>query len=316
MADLQPFNPLDQAIAEWLDAKSAKSNSLRTAQAYRDTMADFRAALAERSADLLSDPALVALTAEQWATQSRVGRAVTPATFNLRLAIVSSFYVYYSKKAALSGRPVINPIAAVERHPVQAYHSAVPLDLKDLNQRLKSIDRTTLQGKRDYALLTVLTATGRRLSEICHMQRGDLVFGDTVRIAFPHCKGGKHMADRLTTRQSTALLDWLHAYYGTDLDGLPAETPIWVSLSRRNPGAPMGSQTVGDICEKYLGTAKVHTLRHTFAVAMEKAGAPISEIQSRLGHESAATTSVYLKQLHAAENPYAEALDDLFGIGE
>jgi integrase len=97
---------------------------------------------------------------------------------------------------------------------------------------------------------------------------------------------------------------------------LPNDTPIWISLSRRNYGSPMGTQTVGDLCKRYLGTSKVHTLRHTFAVAMEKAGAPISEIQNRLGHESAATTSIYLKQLHAADNPYAATLDDMFGVGD
>ena len=47
MADLQPFNPLDAAIAEWLEAKTNKSHSARTAKSYRDTMADFRAASAD-----------------------------------------------------------------------------------------------------------------------------------------------------------------------------------------------------------------------------------------------------------------------------
>ena len=49
---------------------------------------------------------------------------------------------------------------------------------------------------------------------------------------------------------------------------------------------------------------------------LNEAGASISEIQHRLGHESAATTSMYLDRLHAADNPYAAQLDDLFGIGE
>jgi site-specific recombinase XerD len=110
MTDLQVYNPLDQAVAEWLDAKAGRSNSARTLATYRDTMADFRAALAERGADLLSDPALVAMCAEQWAASSRVNRQVSAATFNLRLAVVSSFYVYYGKKAALTGRPVVNPL--------------------------------------------------------------------------------------------------------------------------------------------------------------------------------------------------------------
>jgi integrase len=49
---------------------------------------------------------------------------------------------------------------------------------------------------------------------------------------------------------------------------------------------------------------------------MEQAGASISEIQRRLGHENATTTRLYLGRLHASENPYASTLDDLFGIGD
>jgi site-specific recombinase XerD len=313
------YNPIDAAVADWLEAKSSRSNSKRTAKAYRDTMADFRAALAERGIDLVGpgvDPALVALTAEQWAGSSRIGRQVTPATFNLRLAIVSSFYEYYAKKSVLRGLPVINPVKAVDRHKVQAYARAMPLDSKNVKRALKGIDRQTTQGKRDYALLLILTTTGRRLSEIAAMKRGDLTFGDTITINFPHCKGGKVMSDRLTAKQSAALVEWLHAHYGNDLAGLPNDAPVWISLSKRNPGAALGIQAIADVCQKYLGTSKVHTLRHTFAVMMDEAGASITEIQNRLGHESAATTSIYMERLHAAENPYVSNLDDMLGTGD
>ncbi len=309
------FNDTDRLVAEWLKAKSGKSNSARTAQAYRDTMADFRRALRERSADLFSGPVLVAMTAEQWAAESRVGRQVTPATYNLRLAIISSFYEYYTKKTSLArGRVFPNPIKVIDRRKVQAYARAMPLDSKNVKRALKSIDRSTLQGKRDYALLLILTTTGRRLSEIAAMKRGDLTFGETITVNFPRCKGGKVMSDHLTAAQSKTLVDWLHAHYGADLASLPNDAPIWISLSRRNPGAALGIQAIADVCKKYLGTSKVHTLRHTFAVMMDEAGASITEIQNRLGHESAATTSIYMERLHAAENPYASKLDEALGL--
>lgn len=308
--EIQTYNPIDGAIAQWLSTYKSE----RTVKAYRDTMADFRAALRdERGIDLEGNPVLVKLTAETWAASSRKGRPVAQATFNLRLAIISSFYEYYARSVDF---PVNNPIRKIKRDKVQAYARAQPLDTKEVKQGLQAIDRSTLLGKRDYALLTILTITGRRLSEVARMKRGDLKFGETITVEFPECKGRKHMSDHLTAKQSAVLLEWLYAYYGSELASLPNEAPVWVSLSRRNPGAGLGIQAIADVCEKYLGTSKVHTLRHTFAVMMEQANAPISVIQNRLGHASAATTSIYLDRLHAAENPYAGTLDDMLGTGD
>jgi integrase len=48
--------------------------------------------------------------------------------------------------------------------------------------------------------------------------------------------------------------------------------------------------------------------------ALEDAGAKVSEIQARLGHESLATTGRYLAALRPDENPHADALAALFGL--
>ena len=60
--------------------------------------------------------------------------------------------------------------------------------------------------------------------------------------------------------------------------------------------------------------ASVHSLRHTFARMMEDAGAKVSDIQARLGHESLATTGRYLAALRRAENPHADDLAARLGM--
>ena len=50
--------------------------------------------------------------------------------------------------------------------------------------------------------------------------------------------------------------------------------------------------------------------------ARQLAGAKVSDIQARLGHESLQTTGRYLAALGSAENAHAEALAELFGIEE
>jgi integrase len=303
--------PIALAIAAWLDAKAKRTGSAKTATAYVTTLTAFRTALRDQGLDLDGDPALVALVAQGWAGHG----APAPATFNQKLAILSSFYSYAIKRDLLQGS---NPISRVERRPVQGYAGAIPLPYLEVRARLAAIDRTALVGKRDYALLVLGLQTGRRLSELAGVRYGDMTLsGERLTVVWRRCKGGKTMSDTLPSAVSRAVGEYLHALYGDALlkEAVPPDAPVWVSLARNmSRGKALGIQSIADICAKRLGTSKVHALRHTFARAMEDAGAKVSEIQARLGHDSLATTGRYLAALHRADNPHAERLVTLFGL--
>jgi integrase len=79
-------------------------------------------------------------------------------------------------------------------------------------------------------------------------------------------------------------------------------------------GKRPSTRAIKQICQDRLGTGKAHVLRLSFVRALEDAGAKVSEIQARLGHESLATTGRYLAALRADENPHADALAALFGL--
>lgn len=252
-------------------------------------------------------------------------RTIAPSTANLRLAVLSSFYAYALRQGLLHGE---NPIPRVERRKVQAYAHARPLNYGDLAAQLDAIDRTTPAGLRDYAVLVLALYTGRRLSELAAMRQGDLVVRKTqVEITWPRCKGGKVMHDDLPLRgeagiAAQALLAWL----GWLAQDAPApeqhavgfrrpDAPVWISLARNGTyGQPLSIRSIATICEERLGTSKVHALRHTFARALEDAGAKVSDIQARLGHASLDTTGRYLAQMHQGENPYLTRLASLYGI--
>lgn len=304
-------HPIALAIAAWLDAKAKRTGSVKTATAYATTIAAFRALLRDHGLDLDGNPALVALVAQGWAGRGDPASA----TFNQKLAILSSFYSYALKRDLLKGG---NPISRVERRPVQGYAGAIPLPYLEVRARLAAIDRATLVGKRDYALLVVGLQTGRRLSELAGVRYGDMsVGGERMTIVWRRCKGGKTMSDSLPAAVSRAVGEYLHALYGDALveEGVASDAPVWVSFARNtSKGQALGIQSIADICARRLGTSKVHALRHTFARAMEDAGAKVSEIQARLGHDSLATTGRYLAALHRADNPHAERLVTLFGL--
>lgn len=74
------------------------------------------------------------------------------------------------QKAALRMTHCSNPIARVDRRPVQGHADATPLPYLEVKARLATIDRATLVGTRDYALLVVGLQTGRRLSKLAGMR--------------------------------------------------------------------------------------------------------------------------------------------------
>jgi len=305
-------HPLDLAIAAWLDAKVKRTGSAKTATAYAATLIAFRTTLGDHGLDLDGDAALVALVAQGWAGHGDPA----PATFNQKLAILSSFYSYVLRRDLLKGS---NPISRVDRRPVQGYAGAIPLPYLEVRARLAAIDRATLVGKRDYALLVVGLQTGRRLSELAGVRYGDMTLsGERMTVVWRRCKGGKTMSDTLPSAVARAVGEYLHALYENALnEGIPPDAPVWVSFARNTSrGRALGIQSIADICEKRLGTSKVHALRHTFARAMEDSGAKVSEIQARLGHDSLATTGRYLAALHRAENPHADRLVSLFGLDQ
>ena len=55
---------------------------------------------------------------------------------------------------------------------VKCYARSQALDVGDVRRRLAQIDRTTLAGQRDYALLSVALITGRRRAELAGLRTG------------------------------------------------------------------------------------------------------------------------------------------------
>lgn len=304
-------------ILSWISVKSRKSGSSKTKKAYEDTILAFRSGLQAVGLDLSrqDDQALmsIAILAQEFAARSKNNKEVRPATINQRLAIISSFYEYCIKQGALK----FNPIKRADRMKVQAYAKATPIHSDEVAERLAKIERESLQGKRDYAIVVLLLYTGRRLSEVAELSMEHLeLHNGKITVTFD-CKGGKVLRDELPYAVTHAIIDWLKAFYKEEIAiGHTGDNrPIWVALANKNCyGKRLGTQAIADICQSRLGTSKVHATRHTWAHQMEEAGAPISVIQAKLGHESLATTGRYLASLKQAKNDYGDKLAANLGI--
>lgn len=312
-----PEDPIGQIVELWLLNAHVFSSGGSTATIYRKQLFSLRAYLQTYGLDLNSPgnqlPPLVQTWASQRTPNSRRQGSVAPATYNQRIAAIHSFYSWITRHQVAHWP---NPTEALSRPPVRKYAEAHALDVQQVRNRLKNIDRSTPRGKRDYALLQVALNTGRSARELASLNWSSVDLHDeqTIMLTFEGGRAGKVMHDTLDQRLSQTLLDYLHAVYGEDLQTLGPDDPIWISFSDRTFRQAIGQQTIADICTAHLGVSKTQQLRHTFALAMDQVGAPVDTIQTRLGHEDRTTTDIYLANLKKAQNPYAGALADCFGL--
>ncbi len=143
---------------------------------------------------------------------------------------------------------------------------------------------------RDRALLTLMYATGARVSEICH-----LTWRDCYELDSGACrvnilgKGGK------TRTVLVSALVW--AGVKSLRQGRDADSPVFVS--RKKSGALTRVQVlriVKDCAKKagLSGSVSPHWLRHSHASHALENHASIALVKETLGHSSVATTSKYL----------------------
>lgn len=306
------------AAQEWIDTKRGLSGSEKTEKSYWGTYEKFRDFLQANGVALDDNPRNVARLAQRFVfLADDPGRKLSTGTVNQRLAALSSYYNYCVKHGACE----INPINLCERPKRQIENAAPDLDADYVSLRLQEIDTRSLEGKRDYALISVALTTGRRAAELAGVEwQHIMIQGEKMRIKFVRCKGAKVMEDEIKKGTVKALLRYIRALYGP-LEKIAPDAPIFLGLGNRKrydkeTGKLLGlsHQAIADIFEARLGVRQVHAARHTFAVNMSEAGASIEEIGDRLGHSNYKVTADYLKRRKAHQNKYGDLLEARFGI--
>jgi len=158
---------------------------------------------------------------------------------------------------------------------------------------LAAIDRSTLKGKRDYAMFLLIATYGLRSSEIVTLRLDDLEWrAKRIRVARP--KAGAPLILPLTDEAGAALIDYLRAR--------PDQSYRQVFLHVWAPAGPLGPTAVSEVFRVYRrrGTLPTHCsgphcLRHSLAVHLLRQGARLKAISDLLGHRSIESTCVYLR---------------------
>ena len=184
--------------------------------------------------------------------------------------------------------------------------SALPRALEPtvLASLLKSCDRRTTFGRRDFAVLVLLIRLGLRSGEVSRLRLDDIdwLAGELLIRG----KGPKHERLPLPADVGEAIVAWLRR-------GRPQCSAREVFTRVRAPHCGLGPGAASSIVRaacKRAGVPEVgaHRVRHSTATAMLRAGAGLVEIGQVLRHRSVLTTAIYAKvdrsQLRGLAKPW------------
>jgi integrase/recombinase XerD len=271
----------------------AERNLARNTQhGYRDAfrqLIPFVARLSRRSVDRLHVVDISADRVRLFLTDIEVSRHCTIATRNQRLAAIRAFAGFVGEHSPVH----IEWSEQIRSIPFKKTGKAVVpyLEKPEIDALLASPDRRTAQGRRDHALLLFLYNTGARASEAAQVKIVDLNLGSaSVKITG---KGGKQRSCPLWP----VTVSELAALIGESDPSRP------VFLNRR--GIPITRFGIHTVVERNalkalarspsLAMKRVspHSIRHTSATHLLRAGVEINTIRGWLGHVSLETTNIY-----------------------
>ena len=173
-----------------------------------------------------------------------------------------------------------------------------------VHRLLISIDRGTVMGRRDYAILLLLARLGLRSGEVAFLELDDIDWRTaTLNV---RTKGGMRNNFPLSHEVGEAIAHYLR-------HGRPLSSSRRVFLRVRAPICGFrGPCAIGSVIRHALERAGIdaptrgaHQFRHGLSTEMMRQGASLSEIGDVLGHRHPDTTRIYAKVHLEALRPLA-----------
>jgi site-specific recombinase XerD len=272
----------------------AERNLARNTQAsYRDTMVlllPFMARSLKTPIDRLTVGDLSPLLVRHFLAHLESDRGCGGGTRNLRLGAIHSLAKFIGSRSPehLAWCTEVRAVPFKKTaKPVMAY-----LDKPEMDALLNTPDRRTQQGARDYAMLLFLYNSGARVDEAAHVTVGDLTWSPSKAVRLLG-KGNKTRYCPLWPQTAEVLKILVRG----------RAAPDRVFLNRL--GQPLTRFGIYDLVRRTVRQASTampslndkrispHSVRHTSAVHLLRAGVDINTIRGWLGHVSLDTTHVY-----------------------
>lgn len=259
-----------------------------TVVAYRNDLAQASAYLARQG--VRNWPEVTREHIAAYLLEMRENQAYRPTTIARKLAALKALFRYLRS----SGLVASDPLESLEapRIPKELPHTLSQEQVAGLFQQ---IDVSQPAGKRDFAMLHLLYATGMRVSELVSLGVTDF----HPALATVVCPGRRGRSKRERTLPlSEVAVEATRHYLDTVRPQMVVRHPEEQALFLNHHGERLTRQGFWLIIKSYARQAGItditpHRLRHSFAVLMLREGMELRSVQELLGHAHISTTQVY-----------------------
>jgi integrase/recombinase XerD len=186
-------------------------------------------------------------------------------------------------------------------------------------QATELLNKTSETSPRDFAIVNLLLRTGLRTIEVVRANVEDIVFKGSQRVLLVHGKGREAKDDFVLLTDKT--YQPIATYLATRGKIKPSE-PLFTSASNNSKGERLTTRTVSQIAKTNLRAIGLdersftaHSLRHTTAVNILRAGGSLEAAQFTLRHSNPATTQIYtatLNEERRLQNSGEALIDSLY----
>jgi integrase/recombinase XerD len=217
------------------------------------------------------------------------GSAYSTADQHHRISAVRTLYRFLHRR----GFVLFDPSSGMEYPRGEKRLPRGILTVEEARQLVEAPEGTTPTGLRDRAILETFYGTGLRASELARLRPLD-VDTDSQILRVRLGKGRKDRNVPLTKAAGDAIEDYLER--GRPSFAGAVHSPL-LFLAQR--GGPLYSSALNGVVKHWARRARIrkqitcHSLRHSMATHLLRAGADIRHIQVLLGHASLSSTERY-----------------------
>lgn len=185
-----------------------------------------------------------------------------------------------------------NPSLLLEA-PQIGRHLPEVLSVEEIDSMIDCIDMSKAEGQRNRAIIETLYGCGLRVSELINLEINKLFLDEGYIVV-----KGKGSKERMVPISEVAIHE-INSYFDQrrHMEIVPGEENF---LFLNYKGTHISRITIFKIVKQLADLAGIkreispHTLRHSFATHLLEGGANLRAIQQMLGHESIATTEIYI----------------------
>ena len=288
---------LQEAVDDYIAALSTKENehtgtNLNTVMAYRNDLRQLCHYLQEQRVEQWSQVKREQLA--NYLKDMREGQSYRPTTIARKLAAFKSFFRYLRKE----GRIEENPAEELETPSIPKDPPQI-LTVEQIHSLFEQVEKRTIAGQRDLAMLHMLYATGMRASELVSLQIDDFDQEQATIV----CPGRNAQARRERILPLPQFVVEITLQYLTKARPRLTRNSEERGLFLNHRGERLTRQGFWLIIKGYARQAGIseitpHMLRHSFAMLMIQGGMELRSVQELLGHAHISTTQVYNQMAH------------------